>query len=405
MWAAAGCLWLWPNAAVSTVALVVWLWALPLLAAGRWLRTWEPTYRWPFYVVAYTTALAAIILAVEETAVLSLILFLNVGVAVLSVWLFREPLWWYPAAVMLPMAGWALLVELRFRDLRWYGWTLIAAAALYLAGAWLLRRRGLRRYETPLIVMMFVMLAVGLSLCITERLDAFVGFGAAVVVLTVAAVWLRRPLVLSLGVALAAVPYGVALSWLNVAEADIGLAMWPGIVAAFALAVYLDHIWGVEPRPGRLKLTAFPWTRLWRWPVALWERWMRWWALSLYAWALLFVGVSALISAGDAWRWLLVLVGNGRFPVADGSVSAAGLAVGFRGVGAVGGAGRHPPAGADQFRGRGGAGVYAGDAVYSVPGLSGGAGVVGDAVILPGKRPVAAVVFQLVFAHLSAAFC
>lgn len=310
LWTAAGCLWLWPNAAVSTVALVVWLWALPLLAAGRWLRTWEPTYRWPFYVVAYTTALAAIILAVEETAVLSLILFLNVGVAVLSVWLFREPLWWYPAAVMLPMAGWALLVELRFRDLRWYGWTLIAAAALYLAGAWLLRRRGLRRYETPLIVMMFVMLAVGLSLCITERLDAFVGFGAAVVVLTVAAVWLRRPLVLSLGVALAAVPYGVALSWLNVAEADIGLAMWPGIVAAFALAVYLDHIWGVEPRPGRLKLTAFPWTRLWRWPVAVWERWMRWWALSLYAWALLFVGVSALISAGDAWRWLLVLVGG-----------------------------------------------------------------------------------------------
>jgi hypothetical protein len=199
LWAAVVCLWLFPAAALSTLALVVWLFVLPLLAAGRWLAAWEPEYRWPFYLVAYTAAGAAVMLAMGETAVFSLILFLNTGVAVLSVWLFREPLWWYPAAALLPLASWALLSALNVREVRWYGWSLIAAAALYLGGGWLLRRVGLRRYETPLLVMTFVMLVFGLPLCSTERLDAFVGYGAAVVILTLAAVWLRRPLIFSAG--------------------------------------------------------------------------------------------------------------------------------------------------------------------------------------------------------------
>ena len=42
-----------------------------------------------------------------------------------------------------------------------------------------------------------------------------------------------------------------ALSWLDVAFENLGLAMWPGIGVAFALAVYLDRLWGVEPRPAR----------------------------------------------------------------------------------------------------------------------------------------------------------
>ena len=159
--------------------------------------------------MAYTVAGVAIALAGEETAVLSLILFLNTGVAVLSVWVFKEPLWWYPATLLLPLAGWALLDALGITEMRWYGWTLIAAAGLYLAGAWLLRQRDLRRYETPLIAMTFVMLIFGLPFCSSERLDAFVGYGAAIVILSLAAVWLRQPLILSFAVALSVVPYGV----------------------------------------------------------------------------------------------------------------------------------------------------------------------------------------------------
>ena len=310
VWAVFICLWLFPTIAASTLALVVWLFVLPLLVAGVWLKTWEPEYRWPIYIVAYTVAGVAIVLAAEETAVLSLMLLLNTGVAVLSVWLFRDPLWWYPATILLPMAVWALLAELKFDEARWYGWSLIAASALYLAGAWLLRRFDLRKYETPLIVMTFVTLVFGLPLCSWERLDAFVGYGAAVGILTLTAVWLRRPLVFSMAVALAAVPYGVVVSWLEVGSENLGLAVWPGIVVALALAVYLDSVWGIEPTAAQLKLSsmAFPWKQLRHWPRALWERWMRWWALALYGVALAFVGYSAAVGAEEAWRWLVVLV-------------------------------------------------------------------------------------------------
>lgn len=310
VWAIFVCLWLFPTIAVSTLALVVWLFVLPLLATGCWLKTWEPEYRWPFYIVAYTVAGAAIAIVGGETAVLSLLLLLNSGVAIFSVWLFREPLWWYPAAVLLPLAGWALLADLRVTEGRYYGWTVIAAAGLYLLGAWLLRQWNLRRYETPLIVMTFITLFFGLPLCSGDRLDAFVGYGMAVIILTLAAVWLRRPLVFSAAVALTIVPYGVVLSWLDVADENIGLALWPGIVAALALAVYLDKMWGVEPIPAQPKLSAaaFPWTRLGRWPRAIWERWTRWWALSLYGLALALISFSALVGAEDAGRWLLVLV-------------------------------------------------------------------------------------------------
>ena len=200
--------------------------------------------------MAYTLAGVAIALAGDETAVLSLILLLNTGVAVLSVWLFQEPLWWYPATVLLPLAGWALLSELGVTEVRWYGWSLIAASALYLAGAWLLRWRNLRQYEMPLIVMTFAMLVFGLPLCSGDRLDAFVGYGLAMVILTLTAVWLRRPLIFSVAVALAVVPYGVGVSWLDtVGLENLSFALWPGIVAALALAVYLDRVWGIEPTP------------------------------------------------------------------------------------------------------------------------------------------------------------
>ncbi|MCP4361072.1 MAG: hypothetical protein GY796_23945 [Chloroflexi bacterium] len=305
------CLWFFPAVPTSSLALVSWLWALPLLAAGRWLAKWEPGYRWPFYLVAYATAWFAIAMTAGDTAVLSLILLLNTGIAVLSVWLFREPRWWYPATLLLPLAVWALLAELGVTETGYYGWTLVAASGLYLAGAWLLRQRGLRRYETPLIGMTFLALGFGLPLCSGGRLDAFVGYGTAVIILTLAAVWLRRPIIFSAAVALAIVPYGVVVSWLELGWENVGFAMWPGILAALALAVYLDRVWGIEPALVQPKLSsAFPWKRFWRWPGAIWERWTRWWALSLYAVAIAFVGFSGLVGLFEAWRWLLLLMGG-----------------------------------------------------------------------------------------------
>jgi hypothetical protein len=246
LWAIYLCLWQWPEATAANLALVVWAFTLPLLAVGRWLERWEPEYRWPFYLVAYSCAMAAMGLAANDLGTLTAVLFLNTGVAALSVWLFREPLWWYPATVLLPAGVWALLAQNESSELRYYGWSLMILAGLYLAGAWALRRWGLRRYETPLLAMSFVLVAAGLLPSSGGKIDAFVGYGLAVVVLTAAAVWLRRPFIFSFAVGLSIAPYWVAVSWLDVSTASAGLLAWPGIVAALWLALVLDARWGIE---------------------------------------------------------------------------------------------------------------------------------------------------------------
>ena len=302
-------LWVYPPVMPGTLALVIWAFVLPLILLGRWVADWEAAYRWPFYMVAYALAGLVLFIAPEDTAVTTLLLFLNTGVAIFSVWFFRNPLWWYPATILLPLATWSFLDAMNTSGLRYYGWTLSAVAGLYLFGAWLLRKRKLQRYETPLIVMTFVITAFSLPFCSSDRLDAFVGYGTAVTILTLAAIWLRHALPLNIAVWLAIVPYGVLLSWLDISFDNLGFAMWPGILIALALAVQLDKRWGIEPKPDQPKLssTAFPWDNPLLWPRAVWERCTRWWAMSLYGLAIAFVLFSGLVALEEAWRWLLVM--------------------------------------------------------------------------------------------------
>lgn len=309
-WALFTCLWIAPTSSLGTLSLIIWVFTLPLILLGKWVSRWEPVYRWPFYMTAYAVATFAMLMTPENTAVTTLLLFLNTGVAIFSVWFFRISVWWYPATILLPLAIWSLLDTLQIRDIRYYGWALSFVAGLYLAGAWLLRRRNLQMYEMPLIVMTFVVTALSLPLCSSDRLDAFVGYGMAVIILTLAAIWLRHALPLNIAVWLAIVPYGVLLSWLDVSFENLGFAMWPGILIALVLAVQLDTHWGIEPLGEQLKLSsvAFPWKDPFQWPRATWERWSRWWAMSLYGLAIAFVLFSSLVAVEEAWRWLLVLL-------------------------------------------------------------------------------------------------
>ena len=300
LWAIYLCLWLWPGTEPAVLGLVAWAFVLPLLTIGRRLARWEPAYRWPFYLSALSWALVALGVAVLDWQILTAVLFLNSGAAVLCVWLFREPLWWYPATVLLPAGVWTLLAQIRGSEPRHYGWSLIGLAGLYLAGAWALRRANLRRYETPLLAMTFVLVAAGLPLCSTEKVDAFVGYGLAALILTAAALWLRRPLPFSFAVGLAVVPYWVAVSWLNLSTVNAGLLAWPGIAAALGLAYLLDAKWAAP-------LDAFPWKRPLAWLTAVWQRWTRWWALALYVVAGLNVAASAWLTLDSPWRLMVML--------------------------------------------------------------------------------------------------
>lgn len=307
LWAAYGLAWGWSEWTWTAVGLLILAFALPLLATGRWISRRVPGYRLPFYIMAYGTAVVGTLLVIGDRPVLIGALLFDTGLAVLSVWLFREPRWWYPATVTLPLAGAFLLTEMGIYREFVYGWLYISLSGLYLALAWLLTRRGLAVYTPPLLVMLFVWSVMGLVLSDQTMEGMFVGYGLAAGIWVATAVWQRWPVVYHLAVGLTVVAYLAALDLLRVREVMLGLALWPGILAALALARWLDAYWGTEPdlaeteKMGRLRMIA----TLWQSAGPL--NFLQWWGWSLYVVALLGVVASAGLAITRVGWWLLVL--------------------------------------------------------------------------------------------------
>ncbi len=307
LWAAYGLAWLWSGWTWTAVGLLILAFVLPLLAAGRWISRYVPGYRWPFYIMAYGTAVVGTLLVIGDRPVLIGALLFDTGLAVLSVWLFREPRWWYPGTVTFPLAGAFVLTELGIYRPYAYGWLYIGVSGLFLALAWLLTRRKLAAYIPPLLVMLFIWSVVGLILSGETRLGMFVGYGLVAGIWVVTAVWQRWPVVYHLAVGLTAVCYVTGWLLSGARDEGLGVALWPGIVAALALARWLDAHWGTEPdlveaeKMGRLRMIA----TLWQSSGPL--HFLQWWSWALYAVALLGVVASAGLAMINAAVWLLVL--------------------------------------------------------------------------------------------------
>lgn len=296
-----------PVSAV-TVGLLLLAFTLPALYLGWWLSGRQPSYRMPFYLLAYSTAIIAMLFVLQEWRVLTGVLLFNAGLAAYSVWLFHQPFWWYPATLLLPWAAVTWLGGAGVKSDHYYGWTVIGLAAVYLAGAWLLERRRQGAYATPLIVMMFFWSVPALLLCSSQRVGALLGYGAVSLLYLVTAVWLRQPFIMSVAAGVALVPYGMAVLLLNVGTADYGLALWPGILVALFLARHLDEQWGKEPNSDGSKVGDFPWDNPAQWFGAVAAHWLRWWAWSWYGVVCLGVLLSAILSIFSPWRWLLTLL-------------------------------------------------------------------------------------------------
>jgi hypothetical protein len=314
-----------PKAPQTTYGWMLLGFVLPVLFLGRWLERDEPSYGLPLYLVAYGTAVAGTVLLVHQRPALILALVFDAVVAGISAWTFQEPRWLYPAVALLPAALVLTLIEWGVpADRR--GWGLIGLGGVYLFVTWLLRQPwvALHRYATPILAAALVLIALGLPPSSQDRLGAGVGYGVAAGLYALAAVWLRQPLLFTVAVGLAMVPYGAVVSKLGVAQIDYGLAMWPGIVAALLAAHGLDWKWGAlaEGDEGRH-------SPLWRpedlfppfagtggsivqalaaWFRALRARLTRWWALPLYIVAYAGAAVSILLSLPDRGRSALVLL-------------------------------------------------------------------------------------------------
>jgi hypothetical protein len=296
-----------PQARLHHIGLLVLAFALPALwLSRRWAR-WEPAYRWPLYWLTYGTAIAAMILVFNDLPTLIIAVMFNAGLAVLSVWVFRDPRWWYPATVLLPAATSLILIQLDWDKTIYFGWVYVALGGLFLLGSWVLTHQYLDSYANPLLIMSFLVTGAGVLPSFSSELGIVVGFTGAAIIYTAMAVWKRQPILLFVSAGLTSFAYGTVIYLLKIDLYYVGLAMWPGIGLLLWTAVTLDTVWGIEPDSLGNKIDPFPWPRSSQWFSAIYQHVRRWWALPLYLTAFAWVALSGMASVFGDWQWVVTM--------------------------------------------------------------------------------------------------
>jgi len=265
------------------------------LLAGMLLHRVHPADALPAYLAAYGSALVGTLLVAHERPWLIAALLFDAALCAFSAWLHAEPLWGYPAAAFPVVALMLALVQFEVNPDR-HGWALIALGAVYLIAAHWLRTFQRERYAGPIMAVAYVAVALGLPPSSRDQIGALWGYGGAAMVYALSAVWLRQPLFLTPAVALAAVPYAVALVRSPVAAKNYGLWLWPGIALSLVVAHLLDLYLGA-PRD-------FPWDKPSRWLATVGQRLLTWSGLPFYAAGYLAAIVAGVLSyaLGDADR-------------------------------------------------------------------------------------------------------
>lgn len=271
--------WLLPAARHEHYGLMLLVFGPLGLIAGQWLKRIAPrpeitqSYALPAYLMGYGSMIVGTMLVAHETPLLALALLFDALLLVISARLFRNPLWVYPAATIVPVSLILALHEAGVAGSR-QGWWLIGLASIYLALAWALRRVHLAGYGAAPLTIGFALIALGLPPSSQDQIGALWGYGGAAVLYAISACWLRQPLLLTPASALMIVPYAIGLQKSSLAPEYYGLALVPGAVAALALGWILDRHFGDR--------RGFPWSNPASWPVALASRFLEWWGLPLY---------------------------------------------------------------------------------------------------------------------------
>ncbi len=289
LWSLYWLAWIFPGVRAEHYGLLLLLFAPLGLAAGQWLKQRAPRdeivkwYGLPAYLTAYASLCAGTVLVIHIPALLSMVLLYDAVLMIFSAWLFRNPLWIYPAAVLIPISLWITLDQREISvDRR--GWWLIGLAAIYLSQAWLVRRAKLTSYSNGVLAAGLLLILIGLLPSSQDEIGAFWGYTGAVLLYSITAFWLRKPLILTLACVLAIVPYAVGLRQLGVSPEFYGLALFPGAVIALGLGWLLDRKFGAWQ--------DFPWADPAKWLKALTDRLLGWWALPLYVLGFGFASLS-----------------------------------------------------------------------------------------------------------------
>lgn len=271
--------WLLPAARHEHYGLMLLLFGPLGLAAGHWFYRTAPSpqmaraYALPAYLTGYVSAIAGTMLTAHISPLLALVLLVDTLLLAVSAWHFKNPLWVYPAAGLVPIA---LLISLHEAGIpaNRHGWWLMGLAAVYLALARTLRQAKLPAYATAPLAIGFALVALGLPPSSQDQIGALWGYAAAALLYAISAFWLGQPLLLTPAAALVLVPYAVGLQRSTLLPDYYGLALLPGAVAALTLGHVLDARFG--------RFDNFPWGAPVRWPEALAARLLGWWGLPLY---------------------------------------------------------------------------------------------------------------------------
>lgn len=278
VWSVYLMIWLLPTARHEHFGLMLLVFAPWGLIGGEWLRRiggeLGSRYALPAHLAGFGSMIVATMLVAHLPALLALVLIFDVLILLAAARLFQNPLWTYPAGVLIPIS---MLIALSQRGIpaNRQGWWLIGLAAIYLLLAWLLRRSKLPGYDTAALTIGLALIALGLPPSSRDRIGALWGYGGATLLYALTAWQLRQPLLLVPACALIVVPLAMGLQLSTVPPRFYGLALFGGAIPALALG------WLLDTRLGRRR--EFPWYRPEKWGGALGARLFDWWALPLYA--------------------------------------------------------------------------------------------------------------------------
>jgi hypothetical protein len=244
-------------------------------------------YGLPAYLTAYLALIVGTMLVAHLRNFLAWALLYDALLLAVSAWLFRSSLWLYPATALPILSLFIALNEAKVPAER-QGWWLIGLAAVYLAGAWILRRLNLPSYGSPLLAMGFAATALGLPPSSLDRVGAMWGYGAAALLYAVCAFWLRQPLLLTPASALIVVPYAAVIQQWEIPLQYQGLSLLPGALFALLAA------WGLDRRFGRLENLPGNWF------ARLANRFLTEWSFPLHALGLGLATAAPFFSASRA---------------------------------------------------------------------------------------------------------
>ena len=215
------------------------------IAAGLYLRRFNPDYTWPFYSAGYTLTALGAMLAVGDQRLAIWVFILNIAVYAASAVIFRKTIWLYLATFLLPVTA---LMVLNYNSLlvpTWTAWTFMVITFIYFgAGQFLDRQRAKSSFAAawaaPFYAPAYLLSAASLVVASGNSHLALGIFPACILLYALSAWRFHEPLFVYPAAWLSIVPYYLAITlYTAIPPLWYGLSWLPLIVTFILLGRFV----------------------------------------------------------------------------------------------------------------------------------------------------------------------